>query len=369
MNVRKPVDYTAMFTALDTLMAEVLPQMELYREIGKLVSGRPEKGAAVAAAEHLNSAYPDASGFSPRNLRRMRDFYQAYEGTPEVLDEAMTIGWTQNVVILDAELTIQEKVWYIQAVRQFGWSKLELTGMIQERTHETADLDIADDPCYSNGRRGDGDGTKETSGTFLQGLRDAEVQREFQRQGPCGPHLQSLFLSLTGTTGRADDTPPLGKSADAPPDRERDGVAEKSHPRSPARGEGPGLYGLCGKISSFGTKPEKAGNVHPNAGIEYQWRGLRSLWRPGVCQGELSSQPNAASHRLCVAGWNKPDNRAAAQDFGKAAEMDGTHAGNLLVGTGLLQPCRCGTDGRGISLVERPCGILQRRGPRYEVSG
>ena len=51
MNVRKPVDYTAVFTALDMLMAATLPQMELYCEIGKLVSSRPEKGVAIAAAE------------------------------------------------------------------------------------------------------------------------------------------------------------------------------------------------------------------------------------------------------------------------------------------------------------------------------
>ena len=93
MNVRKPVDYSAMFEALDTLMAADLPQMELYCEIGQLVSGRPEKGAA----EYLSSVHPDATGFSPRNLRRMREFYRAYESDPEVLVGAMAIGWTQNM--------------------------------------------------------------------------------------------------------------------------------------------------------------------------------------------------------------------------------------------------------------------------------
>lgn len=97
------------FMALDELIAASLPQMELYCEIGRLVSGRQEKGAAVAAAEYLHSAHPDVSGFSPRNLRRMRDFYRAYEDVPEIMAEAMPIGWTQNVVILEAELTLQEK--------------------------------------------------------------------------------------------------------------------------------------------------------------------------------------------------------------------------------------------------------------------
>ena len=207
MNVRKPIDYSAMFVALDTLMAANLPQMELYREIGRLVSGRPEKGAAVAAAEYLCSAYPDASGFSPRNLRRMREFYRIYESAPEVLAQAMTISWTQNVVILETELTLQERSWYIRAAGQFGWSKLELQRQIQECAHETTVLDSAADPCYSNSSGGDEDGTKEkeTSGAFLQGLRNAEVQRELQRQGPCGPYLQSLFPPFTGAAGGGNE--------------------------------------------------------------------------------------------------------------------------------------------------------------------
>ena len=92
MNVRKPVDYSAMFAALDTLMAANLPQMELYCGIGWLVSGRAEKGAAVAAAEYLCGSYPDTSGFSPRNLRRMREFYRAYESAPEVLVRLVEAG-------------------------------------------------------------------------------------------------------------------------------------------------------------------------------------------------------------------------------------------------------------------------------------
>ena len=87
MNIRKPTDYTIMFAALDALMAAQLPQMELYREIGRVVSSKAEKGAAVAASEYLQMTYPVVEGFSPRNLRRMRAFYAAYEKTPE------SCGW------------------------------------------------------------------------------------------------------------------------------------------------------------------------------------------------------------------------------------------------------------------------------------
>ena len=53
VNVRKSIDYSAMFAELDTLVGEKLPQMEMYYEIGRLVSERQEKGAAVAAAESV----------------------------------------------------------------------------------------------------------------------------------------------------------------------------------------------------------------------------------------------------------------------------------------------------------------------------
>ena len=149
MNVRKPIDYNAMFAALDSLMESSLPQMELYCEIGKLVSARPEKGAAVAAAEYLGKAYPNASGFSPRNLRRMREFYRAYESVPEVLAQAMTIGWTQNVVILEAKLSLKERAWYIQAAHQFRWTKLELQRKITAKIHLEIVLDSVDEICYT----------------------------------------------------------------------------------------------------------------------------------------------------------------------------------------------------------------------------
>ena len=115
MNIRKPTDYRALFSKMDKLMAEQLPQMELYCEIGQLVSGRAEKGAAVASSEYLQASYPTVDGFSPRNLRRMRAFYATYEESPGIMQQAMSLGWTQNVAILERCGSNEERMWYIQA--------------------------------------------------------------------------------------------------------------------------------------------------------------------------------------------------------------------------------------------------------------
>ena len=149
MNIRKPTDYATMFTALDTLMAAQLPQMELYCEIGRLVSGRGEKGAAVAASEYLQAAYPTAEGFSPRNVRRMRAFYAAYKESPEIMQQAMKLGWTRNVAILEGCGSKEERVWYVRAVLHFGWKKAKLLAAIESQAWRNSSLDEQAVSCYT----------------------------------------------------------------------------------------------------------------------------------------------------------------------------------------------------------------------------
>ena len=149
MNIRKPTDYTAMFTTLDTLMAAQLPQMELYCEIGRVASGRSEKGAAVAVSEYLQAAYPAAEGFSPRNVRRMRTFYAAYEESPEIMRLAMNLGWTRNAAILERCGSNEERARYIQAVLRFGWKKGKLLEAIESQAWLHSSLDAQAVSCYT----------------------------------------------------------------------------------------------------------------------------------------------------------------------------------------------------------------------------
>ena len=150
MNIRKPADYSVLFSELDKLIAAQLPQMELYREIGRVVSSRAEKGAAVAASEHLQVTYPAAEGFSPRNLRRMRDFWQLYSDMPELLGEALRLNWTQNVVIMETELTAENRRWYIKQAAAQNLSKSELLRMIEDSAHLESVLDEKVDVWYND---------------------------------------------------------------------------------------------------------------------------------------------------------------------------------------------------------------------------
>lgn len=196
MNIRKPADYSILFSELDRLMAEQLSQMNLYCEIGRLVSSKAEKGAAVVASEHLRAAYPAADGFSPRNLRRMRAFYAAYEESPEIMRLAMNLGWTQNVAILERCSSNEERAWYIRAVLRFGWKKAKLLEAIESQAWLHSSLDEQALSCYT--------GEKEISQESESDEKDTLcVSRQYLPQPDGGVHDEGL-----GEEGRACLTVP-----------------------------------------------------------------------------------------------------------------------------------------------------------------
>ena len=182
MNIRKPTDYSILFSELDRLMAEQLSQMNLYCEIGRLVSSKAEKGAAVAASEYLQMTCPDVEGFSPRNVRRMRAFYAAYEETPEIMRLAMHLGWTRNVAILEGCGSSEERAWYIRAALCFGWKKAKLLESIKTQAWRNSSLDEQAVSCYT----GEKEATQESES-------DEEDTLCVSRQYPKKPRKSLLY--------------------------------------------------------------------------------------------------------------------------------------------------------------------------------
>lgn len=78
----------------------------------------------------------------------MRDFYRAYEDQPALLSMALQLGWTQNVVILEADLPMELCGWYLMAASQFGWSKAELVEKIAINAHGMIVLKTDEKVCY-----------------------------------------------------------------------------------------------------------------------------------------------------------------------------------------------------------------------------
>ena len=52
------------------------------------------------------------------------------------------------MVIMEADLTMDLREWYMKAAEQFGWSKTELIANIAANAHENIILAIEEEVCY-----------------------------------------------------------------------------------------------------------------------------------------------------------------------------------------------------------------------------
>ena len=190
MNIRKPVDYGTMYRELTAILTQNLPQMDEVYAIGKAISQRPEKGTAVAAAEFLQANFPDRTGFSPRNVRRMRDFYKTYENDQTIFRLAMKIGWTLNVVIMEAELTRAQRISCLQRAAAERLSKKKLLEIILNDAFAEKPIDEPDEICYNITNTSE-DGADQAQFEPPR-CRAVEGKRGFAR---CGRRKISLLVS------------------------------------------------------------------------------------------------------------------------------------------------------------------------------
>lgn len=100
----------------------------LYWQIGRDILARQAQqgwGAKVIErlAHDLRSAFPDMKGFSPRNLKYMRAFAQAWSDAEFVQQAAAQLPWGHNLVLLDRLNTEMERRWYAAKAIEHNWSR------------------------------------------------------------------------------------------------------------------------------------------------------------------------------------------------------------------------------------------------------
>jgi len=130
---------SAQYEALKAVNKELV---SLYWDIGRLIVERQfseKKGKAVVErlSQDLQADFPGIAGFSSRNIWYMRVFYRTYSGNAKLQPLVAEIGWTHNLIILNACKDDSEREFYIRMTKQHSWSKSALIDKIQLRTYET----------------------------------------------------------------------------------------------------------------------------------------------------------------------------------------------------------------------------------------
>ena len=115
----------------------------LYWRIGRDILVRQERenwGAKIIdrLAADLKKAFPEMKGFSPRNLKYMRAFAEAWPEEEIVQQAVAQIPWGHNVRILDCVKDRSAREWYVKATVEHGWSRNVLVHQMESRAHKRA---------------------------------------------------------------------------------------------------------------------------------------------------------------------------------------------------------------------------------------
>lgn len=113
----------------------------LYWDIGRGILDRQQTegwGAKVidSLARDLKTEFPDMKGFSPRNLKYMRAFGEAWPDREFVQQVVAQLPWGQNVRLLDRIADSHTRAWYARKCLERGWSRDMLLVQIESRLHE-----------------------------------------------------------------------------------------------------------------------------------------------------------------------------------------------------------------------------------------
>ena len=71
-------------------------------------------------SKDINDAFPDMSGFSPRNIKYMIKFAEVWNDYGIMQSTATQIPWRSNILLMDKLSNQDERVWYAQKALENG---------------------------------------------------------------------------------------------------------------------------------------------------------------------------------------------------------------------------------------------------------
>ena len=110
----------------------------LYFRIGKIISENQKYGTNFinTLSTSLKLEFNDASGFSPRNLARMRKFYETYKDIENLPMPLAKLPWSFNCLLIDKIKSLDIRIWYAEKCVENGWSHIVLDHQIDLNLYE-----------------------------------------------------------------------------------------------------------------------------------------------------------------------------------------------------------------------------------------
>lgn len=126
---------TAQYRATMHVNADLLL---LYHSIGQVINAHKSWGNKFIEnlAKDIKLDFPQATGYSVRNLKYMSKFALTYPDREFVQTVSAQIPWSHNIAILDKVKEPEQRIWYIKKTAENSWSHSVLVHQIESGLYE-----------------------------------------------------------------------------------------------------------------------------------------------------------------------------------------------------------------------------------------
>ncbi|GAB1409704.1 hypothetical protein MASR1M90_08580 [Desulfovibrionales bacterium] len=173
----------------------------LYWQIGRdILLRQAEQGWGAKVIERLahdlRTAFPEMKVFSPRNLKYMRAFAEAWPDAEIVQQAVAQLPWGHNLVLLDRLKEPAERLAYAHAAIEHGWSRNVLNIHIETRLLERSGKAVTNFSATLPAPQSDlaRESIKDPYRFDFLGLGDAAQEREIENA--LVQHVTDFLLEL-----------------------------------------------------------------------------------------------------------------------------------------------------------------------------
>ena len=112
--------------------------VHLYYNIGRILEENSCWGNKFidSIATELKLSFPKLKGFSIRNLKYMKTFYNEYKNDKEFVQLVAQIPWKHNITLIQKIKNKEIRKWYINKCIEEGWSNNFLLYQIETNLHQ-----------------------------------------------------------------------------------------------------------------------------------------------------------------------------------------------------------------------------------------
>jgi predicted nuclease of restriction endonuclease-like (RecB) superfamily len=186
---------------LRVVLAANTAMVLLYWDIGRAILQRQAKegwGTKVIdrLSHDLRAAFPDMKGLSPRNLKYMRAFAEAWPDRVFVQQLAAQIPWFHNCLLLDRIPDQSTREWYVKATIEQGWRRNVLALQIENKLHERQGRAITNFPATLPPADSAMAAPVFKAPSLFDFLGTADPRREREVEQALTDHIQRFLLEL-----------------------------------------------------------------------------------------------------------------------------------------------------------------------------